>query len=178
MTGHTYGVDLDDADAVNQRWPSADDAIAVGSDASDIEDEARTDGGSASAADEDIDAILDELEKFDSMDLNEADPDTLDQYFDAQDRLTEAVDAELDEDALSEATHIWWNDQAEFHLYCGEHYYPIANEQWTGFTEVNDPQAVKQAARDRLESGVPCEKCHSQALYERRDELLEERDLK
>ncbi|WP_058997709.1 hypothetical protein [Haloarcula sp. CBA1127] len=32
MTGHTYGVDLDDPDVVAPRWPSADDAVVVGSD--------------------------------------------------------------------------------------------------------------------------------------------------
>jgi hypothetical protein len=174
MTGHGNYYDVDGRRSLDERWPNADAVAGIGGPVR----EPMTDGGSAAATDEDIDTILDELESFEDLNLREADPDTLERLWDAQDRLIDAVDAGLDEDSLSEATHIWWNDQAEFHLYCGAHYYPIANEQWTGFTEVNDPQAVKQAARDRLESGVPCEKCHSQALYERRDELLEERDLK
>ncbi|NHN64325.1 hypothetical protein G9463_13605 [Haloarcula sp. JP-Z28] len=136
---------------------------------------AMSDGGRVSEAD--IESILDELKSFEGIDLTKAEPGTVERFFDAQDWLMEAIDAELDDDDLPQATHIWWNDQAEFHLYCADHYFPIANEQWTGFTEVDDPQAVTQAARDRLDSGVPCEKCHSEVLYGRRDELLEERDL-
>ncbi|RLM32787.1 hypothetical protein [Haloarcula sp. Atlit-120R] len=172
-TGHGNYYDVDGRRSLNERWPNADGVAAVGG----LVRELKTDGGSAAATDADIETILDELEAFEDVNLREADPDTLSRYWDAQDRLIDAIDAELDKDTLSEATHIWWNDQAEFHLYCSSHYHPIASEQWTGFTEVTDPQAVKQAARDRLESGVPCEKCHSEALFERRDELLAERGL-
>jgi len=153
-------------------WSDADATAAVGGAVGELQ----TDGGTV-ATTEEIDAILDELERFDSMDLKGKDPDTLEQYFDVQDRLVDAIDAELNEDHIPDATHIWWIDEAEFHLYCAEHYHPIADEQWTGFSTVPDPQAVKEAARERLEAGALCEKCHSEALYGRRDELLEERGL-
>jgi len=168
--GHGNHYDVDGR-SLDERWPDADAVAGIGGPVREL----KTDGGCIT--EDDIDAILDELKSFEGVDLAEAEPGTVEQFFDAQDRLMEAIDAELDEDEIPQATHIWWNDQAEFHLYCAAHYFPIANEQWTGFTEVSDPQAVTQAARERLESGVPCEKCHSEALYGRRDELLEERDL-
>ena len=146
----------------------------------DQDDELITDGGSVRTDSDDeldIESILDELKSFEGVDLTTAEPAIVERFFDAQDRLMDAIDADLDEDEIPQATHVWWNDQAEFHCYCDDHYHPIASEQWTGFTEVDDPRAVRQAARERLESGVPCEKCHSEALYKRRDELLEERGL-
>ena len=169
MTGHGNYYDVDGRRPLGERWPAADAVAGIGVPVR----ESVTDGGTVL----DIESILDELKSFEGVDLTTAEPATVERFFDAQDRLMDAIDADLDEDEIPQATHVWWNDQAEFHCYCDDHYYPIASEQWTGFTEVDDPRAVRQAARERLESGVPCEKCHSEALYKRRDELLEERGL-
>ena len=124
-----------------------------------------------------IESVLDELEELDGIDWSDRPVHEVEELWDLRDRLLELIDESLDEASISDAEYVWWNDQAEFHLYCSTHYHEISNEQWTGFTQTDNHDEIRKAARERLDNGALCERCHSNRLYERRDELLAERDL-
>jgi len=128
---------------------------------------------------ETIDGVLDALEQVlaETADIEELAFEEQQRYWNLKSQLIDLINEDLDEDAVTSADKIWWNDECEFHFYCRSHYNEIADQQWSGFTTAENPQQIREVAQERLEDGALCEKCHYEVLYDRRDELLQERGL-
>lgn len=88
--------------------------------------------------------------------------------------LRDLAEERLDEDDLPEASRLLWIDAAEVYSVCGGCLYENRDCQWTGFTENPNQDELREAMRDRLDSGVPCTFCRSNRIDDLKEQFADE----
>lgn len=87
--------------------------------------------------------------------------------------LRELAVERLDEDALPEAEHLLWVDQAEVYSLCSACYRDKRDAAWTGFTENPNYDALRRQKQQALREGRPCTDCREERIADLKAELAE-----
>lgn len=71
------------------------------------------------------------------------------------------------------ATHVFWQDQAEYYFICDDCYLTFKHLQWSGSTSVDNWQAHRRRVYRKLEEGQLCQFCLEDSYPGNREERRE-----